>query len=236
MLEFPMTVESLSYSLSLGGKAVGTQLLQTATKGPTTTLEARALWQGVFGQQSISQKSQLLSTTGESLRFSEESVSKSEKHLFEVVFDAKAGLIRATRKTGNGLERAETPYLRPHSDPLGLLQTLRTRASESYLRIALLGKDVVAERLADSNIETGLGTRRAHTFVLYPGPAYVYLATDEPHIILRLIQPTTSGLLEAQLVRVAYEEGTLSAKTSETPSQRPNRRRRGGRRRKRTAT
>lgn len=248
-----MKVESCSYSLSLGGKTVGTQSLRTALSGRTAALEAHALWQGVFGQQQLTQSSQVNSQDGESLRFSEHTEAPGDKRSFEVVFDAKSGLVRATRRSGSQLERAETPYLRPYSDPLGLLYILRNFRGEGALRIPLLGKDVVAERLADTVVETGLGSREAHAFVLYPGPSYVYIEKSEPYAIVRLLQPTTHGLLEAYLTRLVYEEGpALTASAAKTQSKihdknhdkthdkaqaaaaKPNkRRRRGGRRRKR---
>ena len=229
-----MKVESCAYSLSLNGKAVGSQVLRTARSGRTTTLEARALWQGVFGQQSLTQRSQLLSRTGESLRFSEEVEGKSDKHTFEVVFDAETALVRATRRAGNQTDSSDTPYLRPYSDPLGLLHTLRSKTDEESVRIPMLGKDVVAERLADAEVETGLGTRNATPFILYPGPSYVYFDKDEPHTILKMIQPTTHGMLEAYLTRITLEEGTLSGPATNAPKRSENkRRRRGGRRRKR---
>ncbi len=229
-----MTVESCMYSLSIGDKAVGTQVLRTAVTERTTSLEARAQWQGVFGQQSLTQTSQLSTRTGESLRFSEEGDAKGDKHLFEIVFDAQTGLVRATRRSGSQLEKAEVPYLRPYSDPLGLLHTLRHNLSATPLRIPMLGKDVVAERLVDTEVETGLGRRAAHTFVLYPGPSYVYIEVAEPHTILRLLQPTAHGMLEAYLTQVVYEENRLGAPPAATsPPSRTNKRRRGGRRRKR---
>lgn len=229
-----MKVESCAYSLSLGGKAVGTQVFRTGSHGRTTLLEARVLWQGVFGQQSLTQRSQIKSRTGESLRFNEEVEGKSDKHTFEVVFDAETALVRATQRSGNQLDSSDTPYLRPYSDPLGLLHTLRGRTDESSIRIPMLGKDVVAERLADAEVETGLGIRNATPFVLYPGPSYVYFDKDEPHTILKLIQPTVHGMLEAYLTRISFEESTLSGPAQNTPKKNENkRRRRGGRRRKR---
>ncbi len=229
-----MKVESCSYSLSLEGKAVGTQVLRTANAGRTTTLEARALWQGVFGQQSLTQRSQLYRRTGESLRFSEEVESKSDKHTYEIVFDAETALVRATRRSSSGLDSSDAPYLRPYSDPLGLLHTLRSKTAEASVWFPMIGKDVMAERLADAEVETALGTHWAVPFILYPGPSYVYIDKEAPHTILKLIQPTTHGLLEAHLTRITLEEGSLGTPAESTPKRNDSkRRRRGGRRRKR---
>lgn len=233
-----MAVEICSYTLSLGHKAVGSQLLRTAVSGRTTTLEARALFQGVFGQQSLTQTSQLLSGSFESLRFSEEGDGREGKRSFEVVFDAKSGLVRATRRTPMHTEHAETPYLRPYSDPLGLLHRLRNTvqggevSQEVSLRVPLLGKDVVIEPLGECEVETALGPRRAAGFVLYPGPGYVYVDVQAPHALVRMVQPTQHGLLEAFLTRLVQEDSNLNGKPEAEPRS-AKRRRRGGRKRRR---
>lgn len=233
-----MTVEICSYTFSLGSKAVGSQVLRTTVQGRTTTLEAKALFQGIFGQQSLTQTSQLLSDSLESLRFSEEATSPGEKRSFEVVFDSKSGLVRATRRVGAQLERAETPLVQPYSDPLGLLQRLRRnahgeRAGEAE-RVPLLGKDVVVEYLGESEVETALGLRPAFGYILYPGPGYVYVDTQPPYTLVQLLQPTQHGLLEAFLTRRVDEDDSSSPASPATPEGRSGkRRRRGGRRRRR---
>lgn len=233
-----MAVEICAYTFHLGTKTVGSQVVRTAVQGRTTVIEAKAQFQGVFGQQSLQQTSQLLSRTLHSLRFSEETSRGGESRTFEVVFDAETGLVRATRRQGGQLEQSDAPYLRPYSDPLGLLQGLRQSFAASpgdspeMRRVPLLGKDVVIAPLGESEVETGSGTQQAAGFVLYPGPSYVYLATEPPHAIVRLVQPTEYGLLEALLTRRTEEEGTLE--TSAPPEARSSkRRRRGGRRRRR---
>lgn len=240
-----MTVETCSYTLSLGHKAVGSQLVRTAVSGRTTTVEARAQFQGVFGQQSLTQTSQLYTRTCESLRYREENDTKEGKRSFEVTFDTQSGLVTATRQLGLQTERAETPLLRPYSDPLGLLHRLRGVVQDekvqngevqngeagASLRVPLLGKDVVITHLGESEIETALGLRRVVGFVLNPGPGYVYVDAEPPYSLLRLVQPTQHGLVEAFLTRRVEEDGTLAkVPGAERPAKR---RRRGGRKRRR---
>lgn len=227
-----MAVELCAYTFHLGGKPVGSQVLRTAVQGRTTVIEAKAQFQGVFGSQSLSQTSQLLSRNLESLRFCEETVRGGEKRSFEVVFDAHTGLVRATRRQGGQLEQSDVPYTRPYSDPLGLLQ--RLRQGQPTGRVPLLGKDVVITPLGESEVETALRTQPAAGFALHPGPSYAYVATEAPHVIVRLVQPTTHGLLEALLLRRTEEEGTLDAPSPPGLEARSSkRRRRGGRRRRR---
>lgn len=230
-----MTVETLSYTLSLGHKAVGSQVIKTLVTSCVTTLECRALFQGVLGAHSAQQSSQLATGSGESLRFSETTDGKGDKHSFEVAFDARSGLVKATRQTGTQVERAEVPYLRPYSDPLGLLHLLRGLEHGSVVtrRVPLLGKDVVVESLGEWALEMAQGERATFGYVLRPGPCYVYLDARPPHALVQLVQPTQYGQLEAFLVRTTQEDGLLGA-AKESPKDRGNkRRRRGGRRRRR---
>ena len=230
-----MTVETLSYALSLGAKAVGSQVIKTTVTPRVTTLECRALFQGALGSHSVDQSSQLSTGSGESLRFSEVTETKGDKHKYELSFDVHSGLVKATRQVGSQVERAEVPYLRPYSDPLGLLHLLRGLAHGSALvkRVPLLGKDVVIESLGEWELKTADGERPTFGYVLRPGAAYIYVDAHPPHAVVRLVQPTQYGQVEASLIRAVQEDGTLKG-PKETVKDRPGkRRRRGGRRRKR---
>ncbi len=232
-----MTVETCSYTLSLGQKNVGLQTVRTAVSGRNTTVASKTQFQGVFGQQSLTQTSELHTRTAESLRYFEETEGKEGKRSLEVTFDARSGLVSATRRSGSQTEHAETPLLLPYSDPLGLLHRLRSAAqngtgeSPTRMRIPLLGKDVTVTPLGTSEIETTLGPRRVVGFVLYPGPGYVYIGTEAPYAPLRLVQPTEHGPVEAFLTRRVQDDGILNA--TETEARPAKRRRRGGRRRRR---
>lgn len=232
-------METCSYTLLLGNKSVGSQVVRTTVTERTTTLEAKALFGGVLGQGTLNQTSQLLSSSLESLRFTEEEDSRGERRSFEVLFDARSGLVRATRRSGQLLERAETPYLRPYSDPLGLLHRLRRRldmgaSGTGTARVPMLGKDVVIEPLGASEIETALGRHTTVGYLLVPGPGYVYVDAQPPHALVRLVQPTEHGLVEAFLTRIVQEDSAQVTTPNTAPEARaPKRRRRGGRKRRR---
>lgn len=231
-----MIVETCSYTLSLGHKSVGSQIVRTAVSGRTTTVASKTQFQGLFGQQSLTQTSELHTRTAESLRYFEETDGKEGKRSLEVTFDTRSGLVSATRRSGSQTEYAEAPLLLPYSDPLGLLHRLRSAVQNGTgeppapLRVPLLGKDVTVTPLGTSEVETALGPRRVVGFVLYPGPGYVYVDTNPPYALLRLVQPTEHGPVEAFLTRRVQEDGTLS--TPETEARPAKRRRRGGRRRR----
>ena len=227
-------VETLSYALSLGAKAVGSQVLKTSVTPRVTTLECRALFQGALGTHSLEQSSRILSASGDSLYFSETDTG-GEKRTFEVTFDANSGLVQATRQLGAQLGRTEVPYLRPYSDPLGLLHVIRGLEHGAALtkRVPLLGKDVLIESLGEWPLETAHGERLTYGYVLRPGPAYVYVDAEPPHALLKLLQPTQYGHVEAFLTRTVQEDGTLSAPKEPAKERSGKRRRRGGRRRRR---
>ena len=229
-----MAVETLSYALSLGAKAVGSQVIKTTVTPRVTTLESRALFQGALGSHSIDQSSQLLTGSFESLRFSEAAEGKGDKHKYEVAFDARSGLVKVTQQVGTQVGRADLPYFRPYSDPLGLLHILRGLAHGPALtkRVPLLGKDVIIESLGEWELGTANGERPTFGYVLRPGSSYVYLDAKPPHAIVRLIQPTQYGQVEASLIRAVQEDGALSG-PKETKDRPGKRRRRGGRRRRR---
>lgn len=208
-----MATEVCTYTLSYGGKPVGSQLLRTTVGADEVALEARLLLQGALGQHSVTQTSLLSPTDLRSARFSELTESRDGRRAFEVAFDAKSGLVRAVRRVGAQSDAADTPYVRPYSDPLGLLYTLRQSVAEdaaedalpATTRVPMLGKDVLVERLPPTEVETALGVRRAWALILSPGPSYVYIDIAPPHLIVRLTQRLEEGLLDAFLVRVAHE-------------------------------
>ena len=233
-----MAVETLSYTLALAPKAVGSQVHKTTVTARVVTLELRALFQGALGQHNLTQTSQVATDTLESLRFREEDDAKGDKRVFEVVFDPRSGLVRATRQAGGQQGGAETPLLRPYSDPLGLLYRVRELARdgvEEPVRVAMLGKDVVIEPLGEQALETPQGERRALGYLLNPGSSYVFIDAEPPHAPLRFVQPTVHGQLEAFLVRAVQEEG-VGVEAPQGSERGSKRRRRGGRRRRRVET
>ncbi len=222
-----MPTELCSYRLNLYGKAVGTHTLRTQPLRKGVVLEARMALQGSLGQKTITQTSQL-NPALESTRFTEETQERSQTRTFEVTFDAERGVVRAVQsKSGGKADLAEAPYTLPYRDPLGLLHALRGRPER--LRVPLLGKEVVAERLAEVPLETALGERRAYPYVLYPGPCYVYVDVAPPHLILRLTQRFEGGLLDAFLVKVVQEDAAIQEEARTSKRSRRRRRRRGRR-------
>ena len=244
-----MTVEVLSYRLALRGKPVGSLVLRTLQRGRVVLLESQLALQGQGLSGGVAQTSRLrLGERGEpphSLYFFEETTDRGETRRFELRFDADTGLVRATRSANSAAgEVAQVPYLQSYLDPLSLLHRVRHLAENidvtTPVRVPMLGKEVVVERLGDMPVETMSGEREAEVFSLRPGSAFVYVDKAPPHHPLRLTQPLEDAHLNAFLVRV--DEEAPPATPPKTPQEsgddghdhkrgrRPRRRRRGRRR------
>lgn len=244
-----MSVEVCTYRVSLRGKTIGGQTIRTYQDAREVRLEARLELWGAWGEQTVVQQSELAYPSLLSRRFSEETHDRGGKRLFEVSFDAEAGLVRASR---GPKDRAEIPYVRDYQDPLGLLYWLRqlvgtatdtatsTATSTATgtetdtvgdIRVPMLGKDVVIERRGAASAETMLAEVPAELFVLYPGVSYVYVGTQPPHPLVRMVQRFDHQFLDVVLVRTEQEEGGLEP--SRTRRRQSTRRRRAKRRRTR---
>jgi hypothetical protein len=204
--------EVCTYTLVWAGKPVGSQLLRTTAGRGEVALEARLLLQGALGHYTVTQTSRLEAPELQSVRFSEVTESRDGRRTFDLSFDAGSGLVRAVRRVGAQSDVADAPYVRPYSDPLGLLYRLRQHVAQAVTddmapteRVPMLGKDVLIERHPPTEVETALGVRRAFALILSPGPCYVYIDTAPPHPIVRLTQRLQGALLDAFLVRIAHE-------------------------------
>lgn len=195
-------VEVLSFRFTHRGKPAGTQILKTARIGRYTQLENHARFQGALGTQTVVQRSRCRSR-GASAAFLEESVDRGGNRRFEVTFDAREGLVTASR---GPRDTAQLPLLLPYRDPLSLLFELRGLGElEGPHRVPMLGKEVTVQYRGDLELETVFGARRARVYVLHPGWSVVYVAADPPHEILKLTQRLGDGHLDAQLVKIGTE-------------------------------
>lgn len=224
-----MAVELCHYRLALRGKPVGSQFLSVEERGAAALLDAHLALQGSLGNADVRQRSKTHRQQFFSFAFEEETRSSSGRQSFSVTFDAEAGLVRASRGGG---DQAAVPYVQAFEDPLGLLYHLRQLGPEAArLRVPMLGKEVLVERLGDTELETALGPRRAYAYLLQPGGSYVYVDQQAPHLILQLAQRLEGQLLEAFLVRV--DEEAARPQPEEKENRRPRRRRSGRQRRRR---
>lgn len=223
-------VEVCSYRLSLRGKPVGSQILRTVDQGQTVWLETKLMLQGGLGQHSVTQQSLLSLQTLVSLRFREEVVSHNERRQYRLDFDADEGLVKASRGSG---DHAEAPYFRPYQDPLGLLYQVRQLGGAKQTRVPMLGKDVVVEQLGSAMLETAFGEREVRVYSLYPGGSYLYVDSTPPFALLKMVQRSEQGVIEALLVKIEEEEADTVGESDPSRGRRKRRRKRKRRRRAR---
>lgn len=201
MVALGVPVEVCSYRLSHKGKPVGTQVLKASAQGKVALLEGKAMFQGGLGQATVVQRSRCHAARHFSHRFREESSERSGNRTFDVVFDPQEGLVTASK----GRDEAVTPYDRPYRDPLSLLQELRTLEGTDHLRVPMLGKDVTVQLVGEVELDTVLGPRSARAYLLHPGGSVVYVDARPPHLLLKLTQRLSDGVVDALLVKVEQE-------------------------------
>jgi hypothetical protein len=225
-----MPTEICSYRLSLRGKPIGSYVMSTSLRGRLVFLESKLVLQGSMGNISVTQRSKSHRFDFYSLSFYEENVTRGETRQFAMQFDSETGLVRAN-KSG---DVADMPYMRPFLDPLALLYRIRqlnaavTEGERLQVRVPMIGKDVVVERIQTTSLTTALGKREAYEYQLYPGGSYVYVDTAPPHHLLMLSQQVDGQLIDAMIVRVDEE-----ADAPQRGDDRRNRRQQGRRRRPR---
>lgn len=113
------------------------------------------------------------------------------KASFETNFDRRSGLMSLRQ----GRDEATAPLTTERYDPVSLLLWLRTLAGAERASAWLTGGKVLIQRLPDLEI----GGMLCYTYFLRPGNAYVYVEQAAPHRLVRLIQPTDFGAVEANL-------------------------------------
>lgn len=108
---------------------------------------------------------------------------------FETTFDRRSGLVTLRQ----GRDEATAPLTTEHHDPVSLLVWLRGLEGAERATVQMAGGHVLVQRLPD----TAVGGTPARAYLLRPGSAYVFVEAAPPHRLLRLIQPTDFGSLEA---------------------------------------
>lgn len=214
-----MAVEVATYRYVLRGKPVGTHIVKREPIGRYVQLEARSQFQGIFGNLTTVQRSRAHSRAHFSTRYEETNEVRREKRNFEMSFDIVKGLVSASK---GPRDVAEMPYVLPYRDPLSLLNELRNPDIPDLYRIPMVGKEVVVRVRGTTTIETIFGDTECVVYQLLPGPSYVYVMANEPHHIVKLMQPSAEGVLEVLLQKLGQE-----ARSTQQEASPRNRRQRG---------
>lgn len=210
-----LNTESLRLTLTLGGRFAGEQVWQTQPEK--------------FGAQGLGYQTRVQTDFGGVLPvirkvqvsrywpdFSSLSYSESDgrnKPHFETFFDAEAALITLRQHR----EEATAPLLTLHYDPVSLVMALRSPdASQQLWRAALTGGAVHIQPLPISEV----AGQAARAYYLRPGGAYVASELAAPHRLLRLVQPTDFGSVDASLVIEARRKEEIRGEKNDKPKRR----------------
>ncbi|MFC4639043.1 hypothetical protein [Deinococcus hohokamensis] len=212
---FQLGTESFNMTLSLGGRYAGEQHWALHPERSSLVARVQTDFGGVLPELRRVQTSRMHPRALTSQGYAEG--DGRGRASFETVFDRRSGLMTLRQ----GKDEVSQPLTTDHHDPVSLLLWLRrcsaTAGAEAQERLhaQLTGGRVLIQRLPDTEI-AGVA---AHGYFLRPGNAYVYVERGGPFRLLRLIQPTDFGPIEANL-----QAGARPA----APERGSNRRRRAG--------
>ena len=181
--------EQFAFTLTLGGRYAGQQEWALHSERGTVTARVQTEFGGVLPEVRRVQSSRMHARTLSSLHYAEG--DGGGRASFETGFDRKTGVVTLRQ----GREEAEVPLTVDYYDPVSLLLWLRTLDGQERAEAQLTGGKALIQRLADMEVDGQL----AYVYFLRPGGAYVYVEQAAPHRLLRLIQPTDFGAIEANL-------------------------------------
>ncbi|UQN06943.1 DUF3108 domain-containing protein [Deinococcus sp. QL22] len=189
---FQIGAESFALTLTLGGRYAGEQTWTVHPERSALIARVETNFGGVLPEVRRVQSSRMHART-----FASHSYSEGDgrgKPSFETTFDRKNGVLTLRQ----GKDEVTTPLLGDHHDPVSLLLWLRGQHGQDVPPQRLTGGRVHVQTLHPAQGGDVNGTP-THVYLLRPGHAYVYVEQDAPHRLLRLIQPTDFGPVEANL-------------------------------------
>lgn len=203
--------EAFSYTLTLGGRYAGAQDWVIRLEKGQLLARVQTDFSGALPAGRRVQESRMNPRTYASAAYAEAEGQNRRPH-FETIFDERSGLVTLRQ----GKDEATHPLLTAHHDPLSLLLWLRGQPQEDAVR--MVGGVVHVQALPDSTVQG----QTAQVYFLRPGGAYVYVEEQAPHRLLRLIQPSDFGPVEATL---NTERPRTSPKAGEKQPEKPAERR-----------
>lgn len=183
------SAETFAMTLTLGGRYAGQQDWAIHSERGTLTARVQTEFGGVLPEVRRVQTSRMHAQTLTSLHYAEgDGYGRAN---FETGFDRKTGVVTLRQ----GRDEAQAPLTVDHHDPVSLLLWLRTLGGQDRAEAHLTGGKALIQRLADLEVDG----HPASVYFLRPGGAYVYVEQAAPWRLLRLIQPTDFGPIEANL-------------------------------------
>lgn len=175
-------------TLSLGGRYAGEQEWQLHHDRNALVARVQTDFAGVLPEIRRVQQSRMHPRTLVSQAYAEG--DGKNRANFETTFDKRSGLMTLRQ----GRDEASAPLTTDHHDPVSLLLWLRTLQGQERATAHLTGGRALIQRLPDTEIDGD----PAYAYFLRPGNAYVYVS-QRTHRLLRLIQPTDFGPIEANI-------------------------------------
>lgn len=176
-------------TLSLGGRYAGEQEWQLHTERNALLARVQTDFGGVLPEIRRVQHSRMNPRTLTSQAYTEG--DGKARPTFETIFDRRSGIVTLRQNR----DEASLPLTTDHHDPVSLLLWLRTLGEQERASVQLTGGRALIQRLSDLEVDG----HPAYAYFLRPGNAYVYVEQASPHRLLRLIQPTDFGPIEANL-------------------------------------
>ena len=186
----PGTPETFSYTLTLGGRFAGVQEWVVRPEKGALLARVQTEFSGALPASRRVQESRMDPRTFASAAYAESEGTGRRPH-FETLFDEQTGLVTLRQ----GKDEAAQPLLSLHHDPVSLLLWLRGPHSEAHREARLVGGVVHVQAMPGSSVQG----QPAQVYFLRPGGAYVYVEEQAPRRLLRLIQPSDFGPVEATL-------------------------------------
>lgn len=222
-----LNTESLKLTLTLGGRYAGEQVWQTQPEkfsvgkdGVVGSGYQTRVQTDFGGVLPVIRKVQISRYWPDftSLSYSE-SDGRNKPH-FETFFDAETAMITLRQHR----EEASMPLITPHHDPVSLVMALRSPDAPTQLwRAALTGGSVHVQPLPDTDLARAEQTEQvARAYYLRPGGAYVACERNAPYRMMRLVQPTDFGNVEAHLQQGAKRQDDKAERSEK--SDKPRRR------------
>lgn len=181
--------EAFQMTLSLGGRYAGEQVWDVHTERSALVARVQTDFGGVLPAIRRVQQSRMHPRTAASVHYAEG--DGRGRASFETDFDRRSGLMTLRQ----GRDESSAPLTSELYDPVSLLMWLRTLGPQDRATARLTGGRALIQRLPDVDI-SGVP---CHCYFLRPGSAYVYVEQAAPFRLMRLIQPTDFGPVEANL-------------------------------------
>lgn len=191
--------EEAAYTLLLGGRYAGEQAWTLHRERAALICRVQTDFGGVLPALRRVQVSRADARTLESQSYAEG--DGRGRASFETTFDRERGVVTLRQ----GRDESAAPLTTEHHDPLSLLLWLRTLGEQDRAAAQLTGGRALIQRLSDLEIE-GVP---CYTYFLRPGNAYVYVEQVAPYRLIRLIQPTDFGPVEANLTLTRPRGGAV---------------------------